>query len=132
MTDSPTTPPLTSATVLEPELLDLVLHHDELSLAAKTIVVYVLSQPRGRAITRVELEELGRDATPRHLDALLHELVATHWLATVPAEERPCCADGFLLREDEDSDQDDQAIRITRLDDGVTWATGDHGSDGRG
>jgi hypothetical protein len=150
VTDSPTTPPLPSATVLEPDLLDLVLHHDELSLAAKTVVVYVLTQPRGHTITRAELEELGRDATPRHLDALLHELVAAHWFATVPAVARPCCADTFLLREDHDPDDDqapgdsrihagpdggggnDDGVRVAHLDDGVTWVTGDHGSDGRG
>jgi hypothetical protein len=98
-------PATTPATVLEPELLHLVLHHDELSLGAKTIVIYALVQPRGRTITRAELEQLGRDVTPRDLDSLLHELIAAHWLVTVPAVARPCCADGFLLREDADEDQ---------------------------
>lgn len=51
-------------------------------------------------IRRSELERLGGDAVRGQLDGLLHELVAAHWLMTVPAEERPCCADGFLLRED--------------------------------
>ena len=86
--------------MLEPELLDLVLHHDELSLGAKTILLFVLAQPRGRVITRAELERLGGDATSQRLDGLLHELVDARWLMTVPAEERPCCADGFQLRED--------------------------------
>jgi hypothetical protein len=113
MTLSPTAVSITQATTLEPELLDLVLHHDELSLGAKTIVVYALVQPRGRIITRLELEELGRDIPPRHLDSLLHELIAASWLVTVPAVTRPCCADGFLLREDADSGEDDQAIHVT-------------------
>ncbi len=60
MTTSPTARPATPAATIEPGLLDLVLHHDELSLGAKTM--------------------------------------------PVPAEERPCCADGFLLREDADED----------------------------
>jgi hypothetical protein len=106
VTLSPAAVPARSASFLElePELLDRVLHHDEMSLSAKTVVVYALGQPRSRVITRAELEVLGRDATPRHLDALLHELVAMRWLATVPADERPCCADGFVLAEDEDSE----------------------------
>jgi hypothetical protein len=89
--------------MLELELLNLVLHHDELSLGAKTIVIYVLVQPHGRVIGRAELERLGGVAASHHLDALLHELVAAHWLMPVPGEERPCCADGFLLREDADT-----------------------------
>jgi hypothetical protein len=101
MTVSPTSPPAAPAATLEPALLDLLLHHDELSLAAKTIVIYVLTQPHAQAIPRAELERLDGDAaTSHHLDGLLHELVAAHWLVPVPGEERPCCADGFLLRED--------------------------------
>jgi hypothetical protein len=54
-----------------------------------------------RVIPRAELERLDGDAaTSHHLDGLLHELVAAHWLMPVPAQERPCCADGFLLRQD--------------------------------
>jgi hypothetical protein len=100
MTVFPTSPPAPPAATLEPALLDLVLHHDELSLAAKTIVIYVLTQPHDQVIGRAELERLGGAATTPHLDALLHELVAAHWLVPVPAQERPCCADDFLLRED--------------------------------
>ena len=103
MTVSPTSPPAAPAATLEPALLDLVLHHDELSLAAKTIVIYVLTQPHPRVITRAELERLGGDAVREQLDGLLHELVAAHWLVPVPAQERPCCADGFLLRQDADA-----------------------------
>jgi hypothetical protein len=99
VTVSPTSPPAAPAATLEPALLDLVLHHDELSLAAKTIVIYILSQPHDQVIPRAELERLG-DATTPHLDGLLHELVAAHWLVPVPAQERSCCADGFLLRQD--------------------------------
>jgi len=51
-------------------------------------------------ISRAELERLGPTATSHHLDGLLHELVAAHWLMPVPAQEQPCCADGFLLRQD--------------------------------
>ncbi len=98
MTVSPTPVPAAPAATLEPELLDLVLHHEELSLAAKTIVIYVLAQPHDQVIGRAELERLGGAATS--LDGLLHELVAAHWLVPVPGEERPCCADGFLLRQD--------------------------------
>jgi hypothetical protein len=106
VTTSPNPRPATAATTIEPALLDLVLHHDELSLGAKTIVIYVLTQPHPRVIPRAELERLGGAATSHHLDGLLHEheLVAAHWLMPVPAEERPCCADGFLLREDADED----------------------------
>jgi hypothetical protein len=100
MTVSPTSPPAAPAATLEPALLDLVLHHDELSLGAKTIVIYVLTQPHARVIGRAELERLGDAATTPHLDGLLHELVAAHGLVPVPGEERPCCADGFLLRQD--------------------------------
>jgi hypothetical protein len=92
--------PAMSAAMLEPALLDLVLRHDELSLGAKTIILYILVQPHGRVIGRAELARLGGVAASHHLDALLHELVAAHWLMPVPGEERPCCADGFLLRED--------------------------------
>ncbi len=53
---------------------------------------------RNRALA--ELERLGGDATTPHLDGLLHELVAAHWLVPVPAEEQLCCANGFLLRQD--------------------------------
>jgi hypothetical protein len=66
--------------VSEPDLFDLVLRHDELSLGAKAIIVYVLVQPRRRVITRAELERLGGDAVRGQLDGLLHELVAAHWL----------------------------------------------------
>jgi hypothetical protein len=90
--------------VSEPDLFDLVLRHDELSLGAKAIIVYVLVQPRRRLITRAELERLGGNAVRGELDGLLHELVAAHWLMPVPGEERPCCADGFLLREDADAE----------------------------
>ncbi len=58
------------------------------------------SQPHSRVISRAELERLGPTATSHHLDGLLHELVAAHWLMPVPAQEQPCCADGFLLRQD--------------------------------
>ena len=89
------------AATLEPALLDLVLRHDELSLGAKTLVIYILTQPHAQVIPRAELERLDGDAaTSHHLDRLLHELVAAHWLMPVPGEERPCCADGFLLRQD--------------------------------
>jgi hypothetical protein len=108
VTTSPTPVPAASAAMLELALLDLVLHHDELSLGAKTLVIYVLVQPHARVIGRAELERLGGAATSHHLDGLLHELVATHWLVPVPGEERPCCADGFLLREDADEDDDPQ------------------------
>ncbi len=104
VTTSPTARPATSAVMLEPALLDLVLRHDELSLDAKTIVIYILTQPHARVIGRAELGRLGGAATRHHLDSLLHELVAAHWLMPVPAEERPCCADGFLLREDADTE----------------------------
>jgi hypothetical protein len=104
VTTSPSARPATPAATIEPALLDLVLHHDELSLGAKTIVIYVLTQLHARVIPRAELERLGAAATGHHLDGLLHELVAAHWLMPVPAEERPCCADGFLLREDADED----------------------------
>ncbi len=100
MTSSPATLPAAPAAALEPALLDLVLHHAELSLGAKTIVIYVLTQPHARVIGRAELERLGGDATTPHLDGLLHELVAAHWLVPVPAEEQLCCANGFLLRQD--------------------------------
>jgi len=100
VTLSPTSLPAAPAAALEPALLDLVLHHEELSLGAKTIVIYVLTQPHAQAIGRAELERLDGDATTPHLDGLLHELVATHWLMPMPAQERPCCADGFLLRQD--------------------------------
>ncbi len=87
--------------VIEPGLLNLVLRHDELSLGAKTLVIYILTQPHAQVIPRAELERLDGDAaTSHHLDRLLHELVAAHWLMPVPGEERPCCADGFLLRQD--------------------------------
>jgi hypothetical protein len=108
VTTSPNPRSATSAAMLEPALLDLVLHHEELSLAAKTIVIYVLTQPHPRVIGRAELERLGGNTTSHHLDGLLHELVAAHWLVPVPGEERPCCADGFLLREDADEDDDSQ------------------------
>jgi len=104
VTTSPSARPATAAAMLEPELLELVLRHDELSLGAKTIVIYVLVQPHPRVIGRAELARLGGVATSHHLDGLLHELVAAHWLMPVPAEEQPCCADGFLLREDADED----------------------------
>jgi len=86
--------------VIEPGLLNLVLRHEELSLGAKTIVIYILTQPHNQVIRRAELERLGGAATTPHLDGLLHELVDAHWLMPVPGEERPCCADGFLLRQD--------------------------------
>src|SRR6266487_3623106 len=104
VTTSPSARPATATVMLELELLNLVLHHDELSLGAKTIVIYVLVQPHGRVIGLAELERLGGVAASHHLDGLLHELVDAHWLVPVPAEERPCCADGFLLREDADED----------------------------
>ncbi len=88
----------------DPSLVDLVLRHNELSLGAKTIIVYVLVQPRRQVIMRSELERLGGDAVRGQLDGLLHELVAAHWLVPVPGAERPCCADGFLLREDVDAE----------------------------
>src|SRR6266566_1661495 len=100
MTSSPATLPAAPAAALEPALLDLVLHHAELSLGAKTIVIYILTQPHNQVIRRAELERLGGAATTPHLDGLLHELVDAHWLVPVPGEERPCCADGFLLRQD--------------------------------
>ena len=99
----PATLPDLPVTMPEPGLVDLALRHEELSLGAKAIVVYVLVQPRGRVIRRSELEHLGGDAVRGQLDGLLHELVAAHWLMPVPGEERPCCADGFLLREDTDA-----------------------------
>jgi hypothetical protein len=68
------------ASTLDPQFLNLVLHHEELSLAAKTIVVCLLIRPQGQAITRPELERLGRDAVRHHLDTLLHELVDANWL----------------------------------------------------
>jgi hypothetical protein len=97
---SPATLPDLPRSLSDPSLVDLVLRHEELSLGAKTIIVYVLVQPRRRVITRAELERLGGDAVRGQLDGLLHELVAAHWLMPVPGEERPCCANGFLLRED--------------------------------
>ena len=96
----PATLPDLPATMPDPSLVDLVLRHNELSLGAKTIIVYVLVQPRHEVIRRTELERLGGDAVRGQLDGLLHELVAAHWLMPVPGEERPCCADGFLLRQD--------------------------------
>ncbi len=100
----PATIPDLPATMPDPSLVDLVLRHEELSLGAKAIIVYVLVQPRRRLIMRAELERLGGDAVRGELDGLLHELVAAHWLMPVPGEERPCCADGFLLREDADAE----------------------------
>ena len=100
----PATLPDLPATMPDPSLVDLVLRHDELSLGAKAIIVYVLIQPRHQVIRRTELERLGGDAVRGQLDGLLHELVAAHWLMPVPGEERPCCADGFLLREDAETE----------------------------
>jgi hypothetical protein len=97
---SPATVPDLPATTPEPDLVEAALRHEELSLGAKALIVYVLVQPRGRVIRRTELEQLGGDAVRGQLDGLLHELVAAHWLVPVPGAERPCCADGFLLRED--------------------------------
>ena len=55
VTTSPSARPATAAATLEPELLDLVLHHEELSLGAKTIVIYVLVQPHARVIPQASL-----------------------------------------------------------------------------
>ena len=96
----PATLPDLPATMPDTSLVDLVLRHEELSIGAKAIIVYVLVQPRRQVITRTELERLGGDAVRGQLDGLLHELVDAHWLMPVPGEERSCCADGFLLRED--------------------------------
>jgi len=119
VTTSSSARPAAPAATLEPALLDLVLRHDELSLGAKTVVIYVLTQPHTQVIGRAELARLGGAATSHHLDGLLHELVAAHWLMPVPGEDQPCCADGFLLRED--ADQDDAPPRVTRPGGGAAW-----------
>ena len=76
-----------------------VLRHQELSLAAKALAIYVLTQPRGRLFTRVEFERLSPDVTSQ-LDSVLHELVRAGLLAPFPGLARPCCAVTFRLLED--------------------------------
>jgi hypothetical protein len=100
VTYPPVTLPDLPATLSDPSLVDLVLRNDELSLGSKALLVYVLVQPRRQVILRSQLERLGGDAVGGQLDGILHELVAAHWLMPVPGAEPPCCADGFVLRED--------------------------------
>jgi hypothetical protein len=100
---SPELPPESSLAdpldLLQPGLARDVLRHQELSLAAKALAIYVLIQPRGRLFTRVEFERLSLDLSPQ-LDSVLHELTRTGLLAPFPSGERPCCAPAFRLRED--------------------------------
>jgi hypothetical protein len=85
---------------IEPDLAALVVADTDLTLAAKLIALHALSRP-GEIVTRHQLQALGRNVTA-HLDEVVHELVRCHWLATVPAGERPCCATRYQLRQDLD------------------------------
>ena len=85
---------------IEPDLAALVVADTDLTLAAKPVLLHALSHPR-ETVTRHQLQALGRNVAAR-LDEALHELVRCHWLATVPARQRPCCAAQFQLRQDPD------------------------------
>jgi hypothetical protein len=100
--DQPTRRPASSTdplALLERSPLGAVLRHPELSWGAKGLASYVLAQPRGRLLTRLEFERAGLDVSPA-LDFALHELCRAGLLAPFPHGERPCCAEFFQLRED--------------------------------
>jgi hypothetical protein len=103
MGQSPKHRPATAAPASPTDLLESgpvadVLRHQDLTLAAKALAIYVLVQPRGRLFTRAEFERLSRDTS--QLDAALHELTRAGLLAPFPIGERACCALSFRLRED--------------------------------
>lgn len=75
-----------------------MLRHQDLTLAAKALAIYVLVQPRGRLFTRAEFERLSRDSS--QLDAALHELTRARLLVPLPMAEPACRAVAFRLHED--------------------------------
>ena len=119
--------------LVEPGLAELVLADPDLSLPAKLTLLYVLSHAE-QIHHRQELAAVD-DLVTDHLDEVLHELVGRNWLASVPPDAPPCLATRFQLRQDHDPDDDleiDDALRLTHLAAGVTWAVGGPGSDGCG
>lgn len=132
MTISPTVIPGQSLYVsqLDPKLAERALASD-LTSPAKLALLYVLCHPVGTLVARDDLADV-YPSVAQHLNAVLDEVVDARWLVTVPAGEPPCCAEGFQLRPDEDPGQDAAPPRVTHLGAGVTWVTGEHGSDGRG
>jgi hypothetical protein len=64
-----------------------VLADPNLSLAAKGALVYVLTQPSGRVVTRAELVASTRDPLGE-IDAAIRELVRGGYLATAQPKHR--------------------------------------------
>ena len=119
---------------IEPGLAELVLADPDLTLPGKLALLYVLSHPYDQTHARQELAAVDQPVA-NHLDEVLHELVGRNWLASVPPDAPPCLATRFQLRQDHDPDDDleiDDALRLTHLAAGVTWAVGGPGSDGCG
>ena len=94
----PTTAPASPTGLLQSGPVADVLRHQDLTLAAKALAIYVLLQPRGRLFTRAEFERLSRDTS--HLDAALHELTSARPLVPFPLAAPACRAVAFRLRED--------------------------------
>jgi hypothetical protein len=95
----PTTAPASPTDLLGSGPVADVLRHQDLTLAAKALAIYVLVQPRGRLFTRAEFERLSSDGQAQ-LDGVLHELTRAGLLAPFPTGERACCAFSFRLHED--------------------------------
>jgi hypothetical protein len=64
-----------------------VLADPALSLAAKGALVYVLTQPSGRVVTRAELFAATSDSLGE-IDAAIRELVRAGYLASAPPRRR--------------------------------------------
>jgi hypothetical protein len=81
---------------IDPELAGVVVRDDDLSLAGKLTLIYVLSQPYDLVFSRADLVYFS-PYVAAHLHEVLHELVRRRWMTAAPAEAPPCQAASFRL-----------------------------------